>query len=514
MIRNTCILALITIAIAFAQSPSARIRYLYPASVEAGSGDFELQVGGAALFDGLLVRFNNVDHPASFNDGALFATISAREIARPGLAEVLVYDPATRVTIGPRRLMAVSVPLQVKNLITDPRRNRIYAALLGDERSPATAIAAVDPVTGTAERTIEVGQKPNLMALSDDARFLYVSLDGESSIRRVDLDAWTADLTIPLGPNAAATAVAVMPGNPETIAVSRNANPKIAVAIYDRTVKRPNESKASMTSLAFGAQPSILYGEGGSSFFTRMTIDANGIASEKQDTSLGTLGYYGSDIAFAGGLLYHTDGYVIDPETSAYMGDYGFTRSPIVMDPEHNRLLALGSGGLLAAFDLQDYTPLGTLQLAAAAYNPPNWSNPVRWGSDGIACITVDRYYPTGGRLFIFRTPLAGPAPAITAIQGVIAPGQQITLWGSNLGPSGGRDTEYGSPGRVSTTLAGVQVLFDATPAQILYASDVQVNLVVPDTVAGPTTLQLLNNGVPSRQIFLNLGDLDPKVSE
>ncbi len=81
----------------------------------------------------------------------------------PGIAEVQVYDPATAVTIGPRRMMPISVPLMVQNLIYDAKRERLYARLLGSDDGPATELAAVDPASGAIERRITVGKTPNRM---------------------------------------------------------------------------------------------------------------------------------------------------------------------------------------------------------------------------------------------------------------------------------------------------------------------------------------------------------------
>ena len=62
-------------------------------------------------------------------------------------------------------------------------------------------------------------------------------------------------------------------------------------------------------------------------------------------------------------------------------------------------------------------------------------------------------------------------------------PGQIVTLFGSGLGPEGGVAFELDG-GRVPTSLAGVRVLIDGTPAPILYASYWQINAIVPYSLA------------------------------
>lgn len=81
-----------------------------------------------------------------------------------------------------------------------------------------------------------------------------------------------------------------------------------------------------------------------------------------------------------------------------------------------------------------------------------------------------------------------------------VAPGEVVTIFGSNLGP--GRLTGYQltTSHSLSTTLAQTRVLFDGRAAPLLYASSDQVSAIVPYAVAGQTHTQVMveHNGVPS----------------
>ncbi len=53
-------------------------------------------------------------------------------------------------------------------------------------------------------------------------------------------------------------------------------------------------------------------------------------------------------------------------------------------------------------------------------------------------------------------------------INGVVAPGQIVVLFGNEIGPAQLTTLRLTADGRVDTTLAGVRVLFDGVPAPLL----------------------------------------------
>ncbi len=68
---------------------------------------------------------------------------------------------------------------------------------------------------------------------------------------------------------------------------------------------------------------------------------------------------------------------------------------------------------------------------------------------------------------------------------GPIAPGEVVILYGSGLGPAELALYELDSAGLVPTNLGGTRVLFNGTPAPLLYSWATQVAAVVPYTVTG-----------------------------
>lgn len=83
---------------------------------------------------------------------------------------------------------------------------------------------------------------------------------------------------------------------------------------------------------------------------------------------------------------------------------------------------------------------------------------------------------------------IASVVDAASYSGGQVAPGEMITIFGTRVGPS----LPAAASATVPTSLGGMQVTFDGTPAPLLYASTGQINAVVPFEVAGKSSTQLV----------------------
>ncbi len=117
---------------------------------------------------------------------------------------------------------------------------------------------------------------------------------------------------------------------------------------------------------------------------------------------------------------------------------------------------------------------------------------------------------------FPFAVPvlLPGQVPTINCVLdngnlthvGAVAAFQLISVFGENLGPA----TGVAAPDGTGPSIAGVTVTFDGNPAQLLYVSSSQVNVVVPapppSQAAGPlptsTVMKLSMNGLTVQRQF------------
>jgi beta-glucanase (GH16 family) len=77
-----------------------------------------------------------------------------------------------------------------------------------------------------------------------------------------------------------------------------------------------------------------------------------------------------------------------------------------------------------------------------------------------------------------------------------VAPGSWVTIQGSALSPVTRVWAEADFQGaNMPTSLDGVSVQFNGTPAYVYYVSPTQINVQAPDTRPGPLTVEVLNNG-------------------
>lgn len=95
---------------------------------------------------------------------------------------------------------------------------------------------------------------------------------------------------------------------------------------------------------------------------------------------------------------------------------------------------------------------------------------------------------------------------------GSVAPGEIITIFGSNIGPATPAFSKPSADGLIPKELAGVKVSFDGMLAPLLYVSSTQTNTIVPFAVAGNTSTHVVvtYNGNLAWQISLPVNEASP----
>jgi hypothetical protein len=319
------------------------------------------------------------------------------------------------------------LPLQTRDLVYDPLRNIIYASLPGNPGH----IITIDPVAGTIGTSINVGNEPNKLAISHDAQFLYVGLDGEAAIRRIDLASFTTNLLIPLGMNPYAPScgqlvvgdMQVVPGFPNSVAVSKYSDictPRFAqLAVYDDAIRRPNVIERTSDALGllgglssdfieFSNSPAILYGfDTLQSQIYTFSITSLGVALSTR-TSF-PLGVSVTDMKFDGNRLYMDKGHVVDPVSGTITGQFegtSSTGSVVRPDSTVGRTFFLPRSSNCGPFNLlafDRFQPLGSvpIQVSGCVFFVGDLGSLIRWGSNGLAFRRTGR---TEGEVVLLNT--------------------------------------------------------------------------------------------------------------
>jgi uncharacterized protein (TIGR03437 family) len=504
--------------------------YLNPSVLLVG-GPTSLSVFNQDYHAGLTALWNGSPRPTSRNDfGSYIVTLTDSDLAVPQLAQLTMMDSASGAVVDVVNC-AVGYNVQPTGVAFDRSRNRLYIATptqAGDPQFPVNSVVAVDLASAKVGPVLQIGSALGDLALSDDGSALYVVVEGANAVRRIDPATLTAagDFSFRTGAintfpgGVPADTIAVMPGKPGTVLLEFSPQvglSTIQVAIFDDGVKRPNVSNGlccGFSAILFSPDGKYLFQNGRTDYGLatfRYSLDSTGIPAQTPAYAAGA-----APAAILGGTLYTNAATTIDYQSMQLTGNFG-VGGPIAVDAANQRAYvlytppALNDSGFgpppeLVAFALPGLQPLGTLAIGTTAINLNAPETLIRFGADGFVI-------PSMGGLLIFHTPLAGPAPAAAAnavVQGAsqqagpISPGEILTLYGTNLGPSTPQ-TAVSTAAKFPSSLAGVQVLFGRLPGTPLMVYQGQINVVAPIELQPGTQvdLQVLYYGIPSAKISL-----------
>ncbi len=183
--------------------------------------------------------------------------------------------------------------LPANDLVWDPFAQLIYASLPSSYGANGNSIAVINPATGTITGYHYAGSEPAQLALDSTAKYLYVGLDGNGSVQRLNLPAFTPDIDINLGGTNGANlagAIAVSPTNSHTVAVAleNGCCGSSFLQFFTDSTKLTSAVNTSISQLAF-ASGTTLYGYS-SNTLSKIAVSATGGTLRQQwsNLSLGT----------------------------------------------------------------------------------------------------------------------------------------------------------------------------------------------------------------------------------
>jgi VCBS repeat-containing protein len=282
-----------------------------------------------------------------------------------------------------------TIDLATNDIAYDSVHGTILAAVNWSQGAIGNSVTELNPLTGELGRSLPLNIYPAQLAVSDTGSMLYVASAFPYSILPVNLTTFTADQPFDLGTNLQGELfrpidMAVMPGNPQALAVARRQG---GVAIYDNGVMRPKttiDNGPLVDAIEFDNTGTTIYGLDISTTardFTRMNVTAAGVTMvQTGETDVG------GGMIYENGRIYGANGRVLDPTTRTTLGTV--QAAGLVVPATSRSLIFSLIGTNILAFDDASFQLIATLKLPSLPNGPGGAAVPqqlIKWGLDGLA---------------------------------------------------------------------------------------------------------------------------------
>ncbi len=323
----------------------------------------------------------------------------------------------------------LSLPIKATKVLFDAKRNKLLAIVNSLDVNLGNKLIQINTNSGAVENSVVLGSDPTCMALTYDSNYVYVGLDGASQVKRVNLNSFLVDKTIPLGNGSFgpmfAEDVATIKGSPDIVVVSRkfvSVSPRHAgVAAYKNTIKLNNETPthtgSNILETIYGTDNVVGFNtESTENGFRKMLIDTvTGVQLISTTTNMPL----SQQMEFESGYVYSNNGKVVDPNLSvpSVVGTFNLSFSSITCvdaNPITNKVFfaSIDNSSLqLKSYSLQSYTFLQDTLVSGLFPNTfqlPEVQDLECYGSDGIAVIVSENYFNyKDKRLILFKPKIA-----------------------------------------------------------------------------------------------------------
>jgi Calx-beta domain/FG-GAP-like repeat len=144
-------------------------------------------------------------------------------------------------------------------------------------------------------------------------------------------------------------------------------------------------------------------------------VNASGVSGVSRIGSL--ISGYSTDMKFSGGLLYATNGRVVDPETQMLIGTFQSGGSSVAVDAAQHRAFFI-SNNIITAYDTDTFIKIGSVTLPVSFSGTP--TSLVRWGTNGLAFRIANSSNAAENQLYIIQS-------ALVSSNGQIPTGLQLS---------------------------------------------------------------------------------------
>ena len=404
------------------------------------SSSVDITTYGSDFFPQSVVRVNGQPVTTTFLTGStLKATIPPSLLSGIGELSLTVYNPVPGGGESLPQLLTLyqSFTLTPSFLVSVPPAGMLYAAIPNSTIVNPNTVVPIDAASGKAGTPIPVGRNPVMLAATGDGKYLYVALQGDQAVQRINLQTQAVERTFPFPANICTTCGAstpvdlqAVPGNSQQVVLSLGN----MLALYNDTglVNFVPGSYVytfapTFNSIAFAGASQNIYSLPftivQNSYFGSVTMDETGLHYPPvTGTNYGGDNTTGAQVISDGTLLYTSAGQVWDPSTALKVGTFPVTTYNSTSYPNgHNFTVDTGLGELyvignqaygssssaivLTAYSQQSLGITGTL--AFPDIQSVILSNLVRWGANGFAFVG-------SGNVYVVSSKVVSPSSVIS----------------------------------------------------------------------------------------------------
>lgn len=507
-----------------------------------GTTNLTIFLSGANFFPSSVVRIGGQAQKTTFG-GVTSLSVAVDPALLSAMSElsVTVFNQAPGGGESSALTLTVyqKLSLNLSSVVSVPSRKLLYVSVPASATANPNTVVPIDPETGATQAPIPVGNDPRALAVSDDGSFLFVAVQGEQLIKRINLSTGQIDRTFAYPPSSLllsrpfSATMRTVPGSPKSLLVyfaDSNLFGGVMELFNDGGLVN---SVPDLTQFTIGVDVSGFAFTDASTayslpftlaspFFNVFTIDATGLHfTPVTGTNVGGNSTTGLSLISDGTLLYTKAGQVWDPIAKTQVGSFPVnainpTSFPnledMVMETAAGQFFMVANqisnatdGVALTAYDVKLLTATGTLSFTELG--DPGPQNLVRWGSTGFGFITRNATF-TGEDLILFRSSLSknptAPAVAVTGSiagfgsldVGVTSAAQSLTLTNSGSAPLNIR----------SVITTGDFAATNTCAASVAPNASCTVNVTFKPTAAGarPGTLTIVDDAI-SGEVFIAL---------
>ena len=404
----------------------------------------------------------------------------------------------------------------VNNIIWDAARSTFYASVPSTSSTYANNVIAINPATLSVTASAATNNEPNALALTSSGEYLYVALDGNGTVAKIDPGTMTVISSFSVGIDPFygklyAEEIVPVAGQPNTVIVSQyrtNTIPRHnGVAVYDNGVIRPNKTRDSSGNnrIEPSADPTVYFGfenESSELGFHQLQLSATGMAETQ--AKVGLFAKYSHDFHADGNKAYSDIGEEVDGALMKRLGVFTLPNGSGASRPDlaANRVYFIegtnGSYSFPSTFDkIGAYDPT-TFALIRRLRLPTVYdtvSNFIRWGTNGLAFKASAGVVIINSSQLVPSDPVADLSSSVTASTNPATVGAPLiyTIKATNNGPNTAKNVILG------TTLSAGQS-FQSASASIGTAttSGSVVSLPIGDLAVG-TTVTLMITTTPTQ---------------